>query len=76
MAGDNVSQPHAHSLAHPVLTQSAACLRKRRYEQDWLFNELEGVPALTKNVTLGRQWLLQMGEGAAAADLSVQYCEA
>ena len=46
------------------------------YEQDWLHNEFEGVSALLTNLTLARQWLLQMGAGAAAAGVSAQLCMA
>jgi hypothetical protein len=41
-----------------------------------VYNELEGVEALLKNVTLGRQWLLQMGAGAEAAGVTIQLCMA
>lgn len=44
------------------------------YEQDWLFNEFMGVDALLTNITLGRQWLMQMGLGAQAAGVTIQYC--
>ena len=46
------------------------------YEQDWLYNELGGVDALLTNLTLGRQWLLQMGAGAQQAGVSMQLCMA
>ena len=46
------------------------------YEQDWLFNELNGVTALLTDVTLGSQWLRQMGTGAANAGVSIQLCMA
>lgn len=44
------------------------------YEQDWLHNELEGVSVLLTNITLARQWLVEMGAGAEAAGVSVQLC--
>ena len=44
------------------------------YEQDWLFNEVEGLAALTEDVYLGRKWLLDMGRGAAAHGIHIQYC--
>jgi len=44
------------------------------YEQDWLYNEWEGVEAARSSPTLGRQWLMQMGAGAAKAAVGVQYC--
>ena len=46
------------------------------YEQDWLHNELEGVSVLLTNITLARQWLVEMGAGAAAAGVTVQLCMA
>jgi hypothetical protein len=42
------------------------------YEQDWLFNEFEGVPLLTQNATAGRNWLLQMGRAAETAGITIQ----
>jgi hypothetical protein len=44
------------------------------YEQDWLFNEFEGVPLLTTNATAGRSWLNQMGAAAAKAGVTIQLC--
>ena len=41
---------------------------------DWLYNEALGVTAILTNITLGRQWLVQMGAGAAAADVTMQLC--
>ena len=46
------------------------------YEQDWLYNELGGVDALLTNLTLGRQWILQMAGGAQAAGVTMQLCMA
>ena len=46
------------------------------YEQDWLYNEFEGLNATQQNVTLGRDWLMQMGAGAAKVNVTVQYCMA
>eukprot|EP01043_Picozoa_sp_COSAG02_P034501 COSAG02_NODE_2416_length_8909_cov_10.038252_5_plen_183_part_00 len=46
------------------------------YEQDWLFNEFEGVPLLTQNATAGRNWLLQMGKAAETAGITIQLCMA
>jgi len=42
------------------------------YEQDWLYNEFEGVTRATTDVYLARDWLLQMGRGAANNDLTIQ----
>ena len=46
------------------------------YEQDWLHNEWEGLNATLQSATLGREWLLQMGNGAAKNDIFIQYCMA
>ena len=46
----------------------------RVYQQDWLYNEFETVIALTTQLDLARQWLMQMGQGASKAGLSVMYC--
>ena len=57
-----------------LLTSKVKAWNLGTYEQDWLYNELEGVTALLTNVSLGRQWLVQMGAGAAQADVSIQLC--
>ena len=35
------------------------------FEQDWMYNELQGNNRTLQNVSMGREWLLQMGRGAA-----------
>ena len=59
-----------------LLTSSVAEWGLTTYEQDWLHNEFEGVSVLLTNLTNGggREWLLQMGQGAAAAGVTVQLC--
>jgi hypothetical protein len=59
-----------------LLTSSVTEWGLTTYEQDWLYNELEGTEALLTNVTLGRQWLVDMGAGAEAAGVSMQLCMA
>ncbi|XP_064616666.1 uncharacterized protein LOC135480695 [Liolophura sinensis] len=44
------------------------------YEQDWLDQEFAGLNATVTSISLGRDWLMQMGEGAAKNDLTIQYC--
>jgi hypothetical protein len=44
------------------------------YEQDWLDVEFDELNALLESPTLGRQWLLQMGQAAEKNGLTVQYC--
>eukprot|EP00759_Apiculatamorpha_spiralis_P015750 PhF_6_TR22322/c0_g1_i1/m.31596 len=44
------------------------------YEQDWLYNELQGVSALLTNQGLSEQWLSQMATGAANNGVTIQYC--
>ena len=46
----------------------------RVYEQDWLFTVWDNHPAVRENITLGRNWLLQMGAGARKAGVNIQYC--
>ncbi len=46
------------------------------YEQDWLYNELQGVTLLLTNVSLAGSWLRQMGEGAESAGVTMQLCMA
>ncbi|XP_046547876.1 uncharacterized protein LOC124257776 [Haliotis rubra] len=44
------------------------------YEQDYLGTEFEGINKLLTDIDLGRQWLTQMGNGAAKNGLTIQYC--
>eukprot|EP01120_Amphizonella_sp_Union-15-10_P008061 TRINITY_DN2821_c0_g1_i1.p1 TRINITY_DN2821_c0_g1~~TRINITY_DN2821_c0_g1_i1.p1 ORF type:complete len:734 (+),score=155.15 TRINITY_DN2821_c0_g1_i1:26-2227(+) len=44
------------------------------YEQDWLYNEFIGLKSTQENITLARDWLLNMGQAAADAGLTIQYC--
>ncbi|XP_046547865.1 uncharacterized protein LOC124257770 isoform X1 [Haliotis rubra] len=44
------------------------------YEQDYLNKEFVGIQKLTTDIDLGRQWLTQMGNGAAKNGLTIQYC--
>ena len=46
------------------------------YEQDWLYNEWQGLTGVRASPTLARQWLVQMGRGAAKQNVTVQYCMA
>lgn len=55
-----------------LLTDSVTEWSLNTYEQDWLYNELQGVSAILYNVTLGKQWLIEMGAGAETAGVSIQ----
>eukprot|EP00755_Sulcionema_specki_P005652 Sspe_Gene.33353::Locus_16286_Transcript_1_1_Confidence_1.000_Length_2525::g.33353::m.33353 len=46
------------------------------YEQDWLYNEFNGVPLLQRDPTWARRWLMQMGSAAQKHGLTIQYCMA
>ncbi|XP_046547850.1 uncharacterized protein LOC124257765 isoform X2 [Haliotis rubra] len=46
------------------------------YEQDYLSDEFRGINKLLTDIDLGRQWLTQMGNGAAKNGLTIQYCMA
>ena len=39
-----------------------------------LYNEVDGLAALTRDISLGRKWLTDMNNGAAASGLHIQYC--
>lgn len=56
------------------LLQNASTKNVAVYEQDWLHVQLLNTPSLMANATLARQWLLQMGRGAEAAEVTIQYC--
>ena len=44
------------------------------YEQDWLYNEFEGLNETLQDAALGRTWLLQMGSAATKYNVTIQYC--
>jgi hypothetical protein len=44
------------------------------YEQDWMYNEWQGLNATLQSPTLGDQWLTQMSVGAEKSNVGVQYC--
>ena len=46
------------------------------YEQDWLSSQTTEFLPLLNDVNLGRRWLIQMGNGAAKYNVTIQYCMA
>lgn len=44
------------------------------YEQDWLDPQFEGMPGPDTSVSMGRNWLLAMGDAAQAAGVTIMYC--
>ena len=42
------------------------------YEQDWLYTTFNDLYALQENVTLGRTWLMEMGEAAQRYGVTIQ----
>ena len=44
------------------------------YEQDWMYNEVEGLNATRESATLTGQWLTQMATAAAKVGAGIQYC--
>jgi hypothetical protein len=44
------------------------------YEQDWLYNEAEGLNATRESATLTEMWLTQMATAAEKLGVNVQYC--
>jgi hypothetical protein len=56
------------------LMQSSRKWGLTTYEQDWLDDEFDNFLPLTTSATLGRTWLIQMGNAAASNGISIQYC--
>ena len=46
----------------------------KTYMQDWLNWQFTSMEATTNNVHVGRDWLMQMGAGAADSGVTIQYC--
>jgi hypothetical protein len=44
------------------------------YEQDWLHVQTGEFDPLKESVTLGKQWLTDMGTAASQNDITIQYC--
>lgn len=58
-----------------LLSDGALNWGLRVYEQDWLYDEFSTyVSQMLTDVSLGRQWLLDMAAGAAQNGLTIQYC--
>jgi len=44
------------------------------YEQDWMNVQFDQMDATTSSLTLGHDWLIQMGRAAQANRINIQYC--
>ena len=44
------------------------------YLQDWLDVETNSLPLFEEDLTVERNWLTQMGQGAARNDINILYC--
>ena len=44
------------------------------YLQDWLDTETNSLPLFEEDLTVERNWLTQMGQGAAMNDINILYC--
>jgi hypothetical protein len=42
------------------------------YEQDWLYNEFQGLNATLTDATMARRWLMEMGSAAKRNDITIQ----
>jgi hypothetical protein len=58
------------------LFRNASAWGLYNYEQDWLYTEFVGLNYTLSNATAASTWLTQMGEEAAAANLTMQFCMA
>lgn len=71
----NGSAPYDQAFWDDLFSVAKSSWGLRVYEQDWLYNEFYiYVSQMLENVDMGRTWLLQMGQGAAKNDLTIQYC--
>ena len=67
--------PVGESFWEKLLADGAQNWGLRIYEQDWLYNEFYTyVSQMLTDVNLGRNWLLEMAQGAAYNGLTIQYC--
>jgi hypothetical protein len=70
--------PTQQSFWDFLLGAPTAAWGLRVYEQDWLWNlfgqESRRVWPLLESVSLGRSWLMQMGQAASKSGVTVQYC--
>ena len=44
------------------------------YEQDWLDTEFDTLLAFRTNISLGRDWMLNMGAAAQRSGVTIQAC--
>ena len=58
------------------MAYSVICLIRCLCMQDWLNWQIENIKQLHTDLTLGRRWMLQMGEAAQRYGISLQLCMA
>ena len=73
-AANSLALPTSQRFWDDLLANASARYGMVVYEQDWLYNEFNGLNATRQRLGLARDWLVQMGRGAARAGATVQYC--
>ena len=70
----NYALPNDSSFWRFLLSSSQREWNLWVYEQDWLYTIYNDLPALQRDLFLGRDWLLQMGTAAQELGIAIQYC--
>ena len=73
MFGNNYGLPVQQKFWDDLMRNSSVW-GLRMYQQDWLLSVWDTLPQIKEDVMVGREWLIQMGQGGAKVGINVQYC--
>ena len=71
---NNLAIPDSQSFWDDLLFNASSEWGMIVYEQDWMYNEVEGLNATRESPTLAGTWLTQMATAAAKVGATVQFC--
>jgi hypothetical protein len=73
-ASKAISVPQNQNFWNFLFEQATSEWGLATYEQDWLYPQFLSMAHMVTNVTLARDWLMQMGNAATHHGLNIQYC--
>ena len=70
---DHLALPNDRYFWSALFAETKKTFDLTVYEQDWLYVQ-SSMPSIMEDLFLGRTWLMEMGEAAEDAELTIQYC--
>jgi hypothetical protein len=70
---NNVALPSDRYFWSSLFDETKKTFDLAVYEQDWLYVQ-SSMPSILNDLFLGRTWLMEMGQAAVDAKLTIQYC--